>query len=108
VIYDLRAKREQLDRTIAHPEEMVGIVPQAGSEPHGSLQALPSIRQSTHRPKPPRDLASLTIGDAWVWKLREKQTPMTTREIADSLVEIGYRIKSPPSRQCQCSALPPR
>jgi|ERR1700680_624664 len=59
----------------------------------GKIEALLGVGAS--KPKPPRGLATSGPGDAAAWMLRQKDIPMTNRQIVDALTAIGYKkIKS--------------
>lgn len=101
VIADLRAKRDELDRTIALLEAMAGI-----SAPAKTEELAPRVRQPDPL-APPKQSApeprskdasptapSLGIGEVCAKVLRDAQGALSTREVTDRVLATGFEINT--------------
>lgn len=99
VIADLRAKREELDRTIRMLEAMSQLEPtQITQEPLAKLErATPVIRQQSTVRRTARVIRSSGIGEECVRILKESALngdELSTRQVTDLLLESGFKLKA--------------
>jgi hypothetical protein len=96
VIADLRAKREEIDRTISILEGMMQIGPSGESQApvSGVSEAVrvpvPSLVSNVAAPTAPLS----GIGEAVVRVLQEHERsgPLTTRQVTDLLIQSGFEL----------------
>lgn len=93
VIADLRAKRDELDRTISMLETMAAL-------------SAPSQQRATSRtPSPQDEAAGSGIGDACVQILKQSNESLTTREVTERLLASGFPLQAPAPEKNVWSAL---
>jgi hypothetical protein len=100
VIADLRAKRDELDRTIAMLEAMVKLSQPTQADNASRQPSDDSRKQSaqTLAQNPPtrasRRVGAINtgIGDAVAQVLMEQSRPLTTREVTDALAKTGFPL----------------
>ena len=97
VIADLRAKREELDRTIATLELMAGTRRASPALPPTSQDAtkMPPIQPRLRVSPPAAALPSgQGIGEAVAAILRRERAELTTRAVTDLLIQSGFKINT--------------
>ena len=90
VIADLRAKRDEIERTIAILEAMAGVAPVVGRRAHPPAEAVAPVASRTAT-------VSLNngIGEACARIVRENAgAALSTREVTDRLIASGFRINA--------------
>lgn len=100
VIADLRAKRDELDRTIALLEAMAGIAaPVKAEEVAPPVRPAPPAPPKTSAPVPERSketssTPSVGIGEVCAKILREAREPLSTRDVTDRVLASGFEINT--------------
>lgn len=91
VVADLRAKRDEIDRTIAFLEALGGVSKLVAKvEDKVAVAPRPPTNQAAHE----TPIQQLAMGDASIAVLRAMSRPLTSREIMESLQRRGYDFKN--------------